>query len=131
MGDFNDICQEWISRHTDSELKQDLLDTTSALGLTQLINEPTYTTATSNNILDLIFTNSPNLVIESGTLPPFSTSRHAVVHCTCNLIIPKVKDYKKEIWKYRDGDIDGLNTTIGDYPFEEVLPHNIDQAAEM
>ena len=55
MGDFNDRCTEWDGRHTDSELKQDLVDTTTALGLHQLINQPTYHTRTSSNILDLIF----------------------------------------------------------------------------
>ena len=131
LDDFNDKCQKWESRHSDSELKQDLLETTTAIGLTQLIDEPTYTTRTSNNLLDLIFTNMPGQVITSGTLPPFGTSHHSVVHCTCNLLMPKPTSHKKEIWKYREGDIEGLNAAIGDFPFDDILPDDTDEAAEI
>ena len=47
LGDFNDRCTEWESTHTDSELKQDLLNCTTSLGLYQQINEATYTTPTT------------------------------------------------------------------------------------
>ena len=40
MGDFNHRCTQWDSFHTNSELKEDLLDSTTALGLHQLINKP-------------------------------------------------------------------------------------------
>ena len=69
MGDLNDRCTQWDSLHTNSVLKQDLLDSTTALGLYQLINEPTYHTGNSDNILDLIFTNNPGNIINAGTIP--------------------------------------------------------------
>ena len=93
MGNFNDRCTEWDGRHTDSELKQDLVDTTTALGLHQLINQPTYHTRTSSNILDLIFTDSLGYVTEAGTLPRLGTSHHAVVYCVCNRTIQRITDH--------------------------------------
>ena len=120
-----------MSMHTESEVKQDLLDTTTALGLEQLINEATYITETSANILDLIFTDSPGRVTECGTLPPLGTSLHAVVWCTFNQHVQKAQNYKKEIWKYGEGDIEGLNVAIGDFPFADILPQNPSQSAEI
>jgi len=38
LGDFNDRCTEWNSRHNQSELNDDLLNTTTAFGLHQMIN---------------------------------------------------------------------------------------------
>ena len=34
MGDFNHRCTQWDSLHTNSELKQDMLDSKTALGIT-------------------------------------------------------------------------------------------------
>ena len=131
MGDFNDRCTEWEGSHVDSELKQELLDTTAAIGLNQLINELTYHTATSANILDLIFTDSPRHIINMGTLPPIGTSKHEVVFCEYARRIYKEKPYKKEIWKYQDADIEGLNTVIAEFPWDDIMPDDINQAAEI
>jgi hypothetical protein len=46
LGDFNDRCKQWTAPHPESELKENLVDLTSAFGLHQLINEPTYITST-------------------------------------------------------------------------------------
>ena len=131
MGDLNDRCTCWESRHEHSELKQDLLETTTALGLHQLINEATYMTGNSANILDLIFTDCPGYVTTAGTLPPIGTSKHAVVYCECTKAITRDKPYSKEIWKYEDADREGLNIAIGDLPFDEILPDDIDEATEI
>jgi len=131
MGDFNDRCTKWEDRHPESELKEDLLDTTTALGLQQLINEPTYITETSANILDLIFTNNAGQVTNAGTLPPIGTSKHTVIYCETTRIVPKMKQYKKEVWKYDQADKEGLNIAISDFPFEDILPEDVDEAVEI
>ena len=132
MGDLNDRCTEWDTIHTDSELKQDLVDMTASFGLHQMINEPTYLTRTSANILDLIFTDSPGSITETGTLPPIGTSHHAVVYCCSSRTRSYEKPYTVEMWKYEDGDIEGLNNAICDFPFEDILGdiEDIDYAAE-
>ena len=88
-------------------------------------------TSTSANILDLIFTDSPGFVTAAGTLPPLGTSKHAVVYCLCNRNVTREKPYKTEIWKYQDADRDGLNIAIGDFPFDDILPDDINQATEI
>jgi exonuclease III len=121
LGDFNDRCTQWTGRHPNSELKEDLVDMTTSFGLHQLINEPTHHTDTSANILDLIFTDSPGYVTESGILPPLGTSKHAVVYCKSTKTRRNEKPYTKGIWKYQEADVDGLNIALGDFPFDEVL----------
>ena len=118
----------WIW-HTESELKQDLVH----LRLHQLIDQPTYHTRTSSNILELIFTDSPGYVTEAGTLPPLGTSHHAVIYCVCNRTIKHNRPYTKEIWKYEETDSEGLNIAIGDFPFEDILhvPDDINHATEI
>ncbi len=131
MGDFNDPCTTWEGRHPQSELKEQLLDSTTTLGLHQLINVPTHRTDTSANILDLIFTDSPGHVTMTGTLPPIGTTRHEVIFCETTTVVPKLKPFKKEVWKYDQADREGLNIAIGDFPFEELLPNDPNQAVDI
>ena len=53
--------------------------------LFQLIDEATRTSEYSNTLLDLIITDSPGLVLDSGTLAPISNSDHSVVYCSFSL----------------------------------------------
>ncbi len=132
LGDFNDRCTSWEGPHPNSELKENLSDMTNTFGLHQLINEATYVTSTSANILDLIFTDNPGYIIESGTLPPLGTSKHAVVYCKSTKTITQEKPYTKGVWKYEDADVNGLNTAIGDFPFEDIFSdyEDIDRITE-
>ena len=50
-------------------------------GLSQIINEPTRITDQTASLLDLIITDVPNDIIQTGTLSPVGTSDHAVVFC--------------------------------------------------
>ena len=59
---------------------------TSTHGLKQLICEPTYILSNSSSCIDLIFTNQPNLVVDSGTHPSLHpNSHHQIIHCKVNL----------------------------------------------
>ena len=49
---------------------------TSDLGLHQLISEPTYLMGDSRSCIDLIFTDQPNLIIESGVHPSLHEQCH-------------------------------------------------------
>ena len=65
-------------------------DLTTSLGLSQLITEPTHFEPNKKpSCIDLIFTDQPNLVLESGTrssLDPFC--HHQITHCGFNFKIP-------------------------------------------
>jgi len=97
LGDFNARCTEWNSPYNQSELNDDSLSTTTALGLHEIINKPTYITSTSANILDLMFTDTPAYVTDAGTLPLLGTSIHEVIYCECSKSVTRDKPYKKTI----------------------------------
>ena len=64
---------------------------------------------------------------DAGTLPLLGTSKHAVVYC----MFPENHKYKREMWKYREADVEGLSIAIGDFPFEDILPQDINHATEL
>ena len=74
-GDFNGHNQLWWPNGNSTSEGIRIEDLTSSLGLTQLIVEPTNFEPNKNpSCIDLIFTDQPNIVIESGTrssLDPF------------------------------------------------------------
>ena len=63
---------------------------TPKLELIQLINEPTNFEPNKNpSCIDLIFTDQPNLVLESGVRPSLDTfCHHQITHCRINYQIP-------------------------------------------
>ena len=66
MGAFNARSPEWWKNdHTAAECLQ-VESLTSSYVLIQVISQPTPILPTSTSCIDLIFTNQPNLVIESN-----------------------------------------------------------------
>ena len=112
LGDFNDPCTNWDSSHNKSELKLKLFNWAQRNSLRQLINEPTFYTPHSSNILDLIFTDTPGRIMESGVLPPLNRVgkyTHCPITCTLNLQCARDRAYSRRIWKYDLGDFIHLN----------------------
>nr|CAH7717665.1 unnamed protein product [Callosobruchus chinensis]CAH7730660.1 unnamed protein product [Callosobruchus chinensis] len=70
-----------------------------SFNFTQLINEPTRVTLHSSTLLDPIFTNTPNKVVNSGTINADFVSDHKLVFCD---IILKVRKYEPKLITYRD-----------------------------
>ena len=72
-------------------------DLTTVRGLTQLFKEPTNFEPNKNpSCIDLVFTDQPNLVLESGTrtsLDPYC--HHQITHCRFNFKIPPPPPLKK------------------------------------
>ena len=110
-GDFNDPCTCWNSKHDKSELKQRLYDWANLNNIVQLVNEPTFYTSHSTNILDLIFTYR-NVKNENGVLPPIDRTAkysHCPVYCKLDLPIESDCAYTRHIWRYNEGDYVALN----------------------
>ena len=67
-------------------------------GLQQLISDPTYLLPNLSSCIDLIFTDQPNLIVDSGVYPSLNPKcHHQITYCRCNLIVefPPPYDYKK------------------------------------
>ena len=93
LGDFNDRCHSWDSPHSDSELGLRLYNLIDNNGLKQIIDVHTRINDISNSLLDLIIVDSEQMIIDSGTLPPVSTSDHCVVYCHADLRVASSSSY--------------------------------------
>ena len=76
-GDFNARTSYWRSENVNTSEGLKLLSLTSAIGVYQLINEPTHLQTYNSSCIDLIFTDQPNVSINSGV--------HASLHPNCQL----------------------------------------------
>ena len=86
LGDFNAKSKTWFINNQSSKEGTQLESLTSLYGLTQLIAEPTHVLENSSSCIDLIFTNQPNLIMDSGVHPSLhSKCHHQVIYTKLNL----------------------------------------------
>ena len=109
---------DWNSIHTDSELGMSLFNLVAQFNLFQLIDEPTRTNEYSTSLLDLLITDSPGLILDSGVLAPISNSDHSVIFCSFSLSYHKDRSFKRGVWSYKKADFQGLNTTLSSAPWD-------------
>ena len=117
-GDFNDRCADWNSAHPDSELGTSLVNLVASHNLFQLIEEPTRISEYTSNLLDLIITDSPGLVLDSGVLTPISNSDHSVIFCSLSLTHFKDKSFKRPIWDFNKANFQDLNIALSSAPWD-------------
>ena len=98
------------------------------LGLTQLIKEPTNFEANKNpSCVDLVFTDQPNLVLESGTrnsLDPYC--HHQITYSRFNFKIPPPPPFERKIWLYDRANVNLIRRCISNFPWERHLSSNLD-----
>lgn len=124
LGDFNDRCTKWVSDHkvVGSELNNDFVDLLHLNNLFQLIDEPTRYGTNTNTVLDLLITDSPGYIINSGVSPPLL---HNLDHCTIYGTLHFVRNndvaYHRQVWVYDNADFVGLNEAIDQTPWDVLL----------
>ena len=78
---------------------------TTTYGLNQLIADPTHLLPNSSSYIGLIFTDQPNLAIDSGDHPSLhSKCHHRITYCKFNLIINYPPPYDWQVWDYKKAD---------------------------
>ena len=88
LGDFNAGSKSlWVHDITNNEGTQ-VESISSLYGFSQLISEPTHILQNSSSCINLIFTDKPNLVINSGVKPSLHESyHHQIAYTKFNLQI--------------------------------------------
>ena len=97
-GDFNARSSSWWPEdiYTIEELK--LFSLTSSNEFSQLINEPTHIQTGSSSCIFLIFTNQPNLLVNSGVHASLHLNcHHQIIHSSFNLNIFYTPPYQTYI----------------------------------
>ena len=87
-GDFNARSSFWWSDDISTSEGTNLYSLTSSNGFFQLINEPTHVQSNSSSCIDLLFTDQPNLSVNSGVHASLHPNcHHQIVHTSFNLNI--------------------------------------------
>ena len=88
LGDYNTHSRSWWASNTNTPDSMQLDALTSSYGLQQLVNETTHTLPSSSSCIDLIFTDQPSIVVNSGTHPfPHANWHHQITYFELNLIL--------------------------------------------
>ena len=121
-GDFNLRSSSRWSDDTDTIGGTRLESMTSYYGLYQIINEPTHILPSSASFIDLILTNQPNLVRNSGVHPSFHQNcHHQIIFAQINLKVYYPPPYKRLVWGYKKANIDAINLAIKSFNWENTF----------
>ena len=118
LGDFNDRCIDWNDNHHNSELGLKLKKLIANNIMFQIINDPTHNAPNYSSLLDLIITDSPGYILDSGVGHPLGDPYHCYIYCKVAIQYPNDKTYVREIWKYNEGDMPGLLETLSTCPWQ-------------
>ncbi len=118
-GDFNCRSPLWwpddIS-NVEGELLEPL---TSSLDLHQLISEPTHFIGNSKSCIDLIFTDQPNLFVETEVHPSLDpVCHHSIISGKINIRCPPVPSFNRKIWDYDKANTNAIRESILKFPWE-------------
>ena len=96
-GDFNGHSQFWWPGGDTTAEGRKIENLICSLNLYQLISEPTNFEPNKNpSCIDLVMTDQPNLVLDSGTLDSLdSFCHHQITYCKVNFNIPS----SATLWK--------------------------------
>ena len=121
-GDFNSRCSSWWSNNINTTERLKLLSLTSSNGFTQLIHEPTHIQANSSSCIDLVFTDQPNISVNSGvhgSLHP--NCHHQITHSNFNLNIYYPPPYQRLIWDYKKADANIIRKALDSVNWERLF----------
>ena len=98
---------------------------TSFYGSNQLIKTPTHLLQNSATGIDLVFTNQPHLVIESGVHSSLSsTCHHKIVLAKLNLNVEYPPPYERILLDYSRANKVSINRATNAIDREELLANN-------
>ena len=113
MGDLNARSSNWRKYDISNNEGVQIDSVTSTHGLEQLISEPTHILSDSSSCIDLIFTNQPNLVVDSGTHPSLHPNcHHQIIHCKINLQVEYPPHYQRHVWNYAKANKDAILSAL-------------------
>ena len=121
-GDFNCRSTQWWQNDIENYEGKLLEPLTSDIGLHQLISEPTHLIGDSKSCIDLIFTDQPNLFIDSGVHQSLhELCHHQIIYGKLSVSNITPPPYKRRIWHYNKADIDAIMQSIATFNWREHL----------
>ena len=121
-GDFNCRNSNWYLGDPVTPQGARAKALTSFYGLNQLIKTPTHLLQNSATCIDLVFTNQPHLVMESGAHSSLSTTCHyEIVFAKLNLKAEYPPPYEHVFWDYSRADKASVNRAINAIDWDELF----------
>ena len=117
FGDFNDRCHDWLDNHLDSELGLSLVDLSNDYNISQLILSPTR----GNSLLDLLFTNSPELIHNIAVTPSFDNLDHDTLTGNVQATHTTASDVSRPVRKFSPDNLSALNSSLNLVPWHVLL----------
>ena len=126
MGDLNGHSLSWWPKGNDTLEGSKIDDLFTSLGLHQLIHEPTNFEPNKNpSCIDLIVTDQPNIVLDSGTRPSLDPlCHHQIIFCKINIRIPPPPPYERMIWHFNQANVKAIQKSITSFPWTQQLQLN-------
>ena len=119
VGDFNARSDSWWPNDVNTIEGTQIEALTSLYGLHQIISEPTHITPYSLSCIDLLFTNQPNMVLNSGVHPSlYEKCHHQIVFAKINLKIDFPPPYERILWDYNKADNTMINQCIQQFNWD-------------
>ena len=73
----------------------------------------------SSSCIDLIFTEQPNVAVNSGVHPSLHVKcHHRIIHCKSNLMIIYPPPYERLAWDYKRANTDAIISSINQVDWE-------------
>ena len=121
-GDFNCRSTQWWENDIVNNEGKLFEPMTADNGLHQLISEPTHLKGDSKSCIDLIFTDQPNLIIESGVHPSLHEQcHHEIVYDKLSVSNIALPPYTSKIWYYDKADFIAIRKSIEMFAWQEHL----------
>ena len=112
-GDFNVRSTNWWKNDLSTSEGTQVDSLITSYGLSQIISDPSHILLNSSSCIDVIFTNQPNLVTESGVHPFLHPKcHHQIVFAKLSLKAENPPLYERLIWDYKNADIPSINRAI-------------------
>ena len=121
-GDFNCRSTQWWENDIENNEGKLFEPLASDSGLHQMISEPTHLIGDSKSCIDLIFTDQPNLFIESGVHPSLhELCHHQIVYGKLSVSNIALPPYTRKIWHYDKADFIAIRKSIEMFAWHEHL----------
>ena len=122
LGDFNAKSKSWWNEGITSNEGSQIDSLTTIYGMEQLISDPTHILPNSSTCIDLIFTDQPILVVDSGVHPSLHANcYHQITYCKFNLIIENPPPYQHLVWGYKRANVNSIKQALYQVTWSTIL----------
>ena len=113
LGDVNAKHNNWCSDDKPTQEGRKIDNVASQFLLSQIIKEPTHISQSFSSCINLLFTNQPILVTDSGVhLSLHSNCHHQIIYAKFNLKIIYPPPYERHIWHYNHAKPESIQRAL-------------------